>query len=119
MDSRWRSGRLLARVLAFAALAAAAIAIVVVVAGSLDGKDEEKKRKAESTEVSGCEAEAQDAVDNGFYIVQQDDLLSVIAQRTCIPVEELQRLNPETDPQALTPGTCLKLELGGCERATQ
>lgn len=110
----------MARVLALAALAVALIAIVVVVAGSIDGKDDGGgKRKDDATKVPGCEPAALDAVDNGFYIVQQDDLLSVIAERTCVPVEELQRLNPETDPQALTPGTCLKLELGGCERATQ
>ena len=119
MERQRGSGRLLARILAFAALGAAAIAIIVVIVGSLDGKDGEKKRKADATRVAGCKPEAEDAVSNGFYIVQQDDLLSVIAERTCVPVEELQRLNPETDPQALTPGTCLKLELGGCERASQ
>ena len=105
------------RLLAFLALAAAVVVVAVVITNSLEGEDgdDKKKKKKRGAEIVGCEPEAEDAVENGYYVVQQDDLLSLIAQRTCVPVEELQRLNPEADPQALVPGYCLKLELGGCE----
>ncbi|MGI8462353.1 MAG: LysM peptidoglycan-binding domain-containing protein [Solirubrobacterales bacterium] len=90
--------------------------VYVVISNSLEGSDggDEKKERG-GDRIVGCEPEFDDAVEDGYYVVQQDDLLSLIAQRTCVPVDELQQLNPETDPQALVPGTCLKLELGGCE----
>lgn len=110
----------MARVLAVVALVVAAIAIIVVVSSSLDGKDGGgKKKKDRGDRVAGCQPEAEDAVDAGFYIVQEDDLLSLIAQRTCVPDEELARLNPDLDPQALSPGQCVSLEEGGCEQREQ
>jgi hypothetical protein len=106
-----------ARALAVVALVVAAIAVVVVVASSIDGKDGDgKKKRDRGTQVAGCQPEAADAVEAGFYIVQEDDLLSLIAQRTCVPEEDLTRLNPEIDPQALSPGQCVSLEERGCEQ---
>jgi LysM repeat protein len=110
-------GRVVARALAVVALAAAAVTIIVVVFSSIDGKDGGGgKRKKDDAQVSGCRPEAADAVEAGFYIVQEDDLMSLIAQRTCVPDEELARLNPEVDPQALSPGQCVSLVERGCEQ---
>jgi hypothetical protein len=104
------------RALAIIALVAAAIAVIVVVSGSMNGKDGDGKKKKDGPEIAGCKPEFENAVEAGFYIVQQDDLLSLIAQRTCVPDEELSRLNPELDPQALAPGQCVSLEERGCEK---
>lgn len=107
------------RLLAAFALVAALVAVAVVVTTSIDGKDGggKKKEKREDAEIAGCEPEFENAVEDGFYIVQQDDLLSLIAQRTCVEDEELTRLNPDVDPQALAPGQCISLEEKGCEES--
>jgi hypothetical protein len=116
MKPRPRRGRWIVRLLAALALVAAVVAVAVVVTSSLDGKDGGggKKKKDDAT-VAGCKPEYENAVELGFYIVQEDDLLSLIAQRTCVEDEELARLNPEVDPQALAPGQCISLEEKGCE----
>jgi LysM repeat protein len=106
---------MVARVLAVSALALALIATIVVVASSIDGKDGGGKKRRDG-QAADCRPEAEDAVDAGFYIVQENDLMSLIAQRTCVPVEELTRLNPEVDPQALSPGQCVSLVARGCEQ---
>ncbi len=105
------------RLLAFLALAAAAVAIFLVVSGSLSDGDGDggKKKKKDGPEIAGCEPEFENAVELGFYIVQPDDLLSLISVRTCVPDDELTRLNPELDPQALAPGQCVSLEEKGCD----
>ncbi len=44
-----------------------------------------------------------------YYVVRRDDTLSAISERTGIAVEELERLNPVLDPQALSPGERIRL----------
>jgi LysM repeat protein len=105
------------RLLAALALVAAVVAVAVVVTNSFDGKDGGGGKKKDEPKIVGCQPEFENAVENGFYIVQQDDLLSLIAQRTCVPDDELTRLNPEVDPQALAPGQCVSLEEKGCEKS--
>jgi LysM repeat protein len=41
--------------------------------------------------------------------VQPGDTLNGIAAKTGVAVEDLQRLNPDIDTQALVPGSTLKL----------
>ncbi len=72
------------RLLAALALVAAVVAVAVVVTNSLGGKDGDGGKKKKEPEIVGCKPEFENAVENGFYIVQQDDLLSLIAQRTCV-----------------------------------
>lgn len=43
------------------------------------------------------------------YTVQSGDTLGSIADKTGIPVDKLQELNPELDPQALVAGQRIKL----------
>lgn len=43
------------------------------------------------------------------YTVETGDTLGAIAERTGVPIEQLQDLNPDLDPQALTAGQKLKL----------
>jgi hypothetical protein len=111
-----------ARVIAPLLLAAAAAAIVIVVSGSLSGDDsgDREDRRAETT-TTGCEPDAQDAVENGYYVVQADDVqgLSGIADKTCIPVETLIELNPNLDPQALQVSNCVDLVVDGCKELAE
>lgn len=43
------------------------------------------------------------------YVVKPGDNLTVIAEKTGVSIETIQRLNPDADPQALAAGARLKL----------
>jgi LysM repeat protein len=43
------------------------------------------------------------------YVVKSGDTPSSIAEKTGVPLAEIQRLNPDLDPQLLAPGTKIKL----------
>jgi LysM repeat protein len=43
------------------------------------------------------------------YVVKTGDTLGAIAEKTGVPVEKLQELNPNLDPQALVSGQRIKL----------
>ena len=99
-------------------LVAVAAAILLVVSGTLSGDDEDEPRDRNAqTSTSGCTPDAQQAVEDGFYVVQADDVqgLSGIADKTCIPVETLVELNPNLDPQALQVSNCVDLVVDGCK----
>jgi hypothetical protein len=111
-----------ARVVAPLVLVAVAAAIVLVISGSLSGSDDDDDgdRGGETTS-QACTPDAQDAVKNGYYVVQADDVtgLSGIADKTCIPLETLIELNPNLDPQALQVSNCVDLVADGCKKLTQ
>ena len=44
-----------------------------------------------------------------FYTVRANDTLGLIAEKNGVPVDRLQLLNPELDPQQLSPGQKIKL----------
>lgn len=99
----------IARFLALAALAAAVVAVVVVASntdlhsnsGSKGGhKSQAHKEKQQKKPRSKAKT----------YTVQSGDTLTSIAQKTGVPVAELQALNPEVDPQILVAGEVLKLK---------
>jgi hypothetical protein len=43
------------------------------------------------------------------YVVEPGDTPSAIAEETGVPLEEILRLNPDLDPQTLSPGQRLRL----------
>ncbi len=43
------------------------------------------------------------------YVVKPGDTPSAIAEKTGVPLAEIERLNPDLDPQLLAPGTKIKL----------
>jgi LysM repeat protein len=45
----------------------------------------------------------------GIYIVKRNDTFGSIAGKTGIPVDKLQELNPDVDPQTLHEGEKIKL----------
>jgi LysM repeat protein len=112
-----------ARVLAPLALVAFGLALLLIVASAGGGDEEpsnstaseqeqrdlelarEKKRREKSTE----RREGQGKLPQDVYVVKTGDTLGSIAEKTGVPVEKLQELNPELDPQALVSGQKIKL----------
>jgi hypothetical protein len=106
-----------ARILAPLALVLAAVAIVVVVGGSLDSSDDDNG-SPERVSSSGCQPdeEVEDDVAAGYYVIEAGDDLATVADRTCISIERITRLNEgRIDPQLLPIGGCVNLVPEGCK----
>ncbi len=104
-----RAKRYFARLLAVLAIAAVAVAIVVIVSNAnLNSKDESngghKKTATHAKKHKKPRTKAK------TYTVKSGDTLTSIAQKTGVPVSEIQVLNPEVDPQILEAGETLKLK---------
>lgn len=102
------------RILAAVALVGAFVAVVVVIS-SQTGSDAPVKAPANSQsnaagDASGGNRDKQTkAGTKKTYEVQEGDSLSAIAVETGVPVETIEELNPDVDPQAIIPGQKLKL----------
>ena len=114
MDGRRGSS---ARLLAPIALVAFAFALIIVI-GSSDtpddsGGDRERssQRQGGGTENAGqtTAEETTPRVPGEFYTVKTGDTLAAIAETVGVPVERLQELNPDLDPQALVSGQKIRL----------
>ena len=117
--------RSLSRWLAPLALLAAVLAVGVVVSGSTqDGEGDngststsreerrEARRGGRSTsagERTAPGARTSTTPRRETYTVRPGDTLALISERTGVPVEELQELNPTVDPNNLTVGQKIKL----------
>jgi hypothetical protein len=125
MDERARQRRPMswtARVLAPVAIAVTALVAVVVIISTLDGGDSdggERENRAEA-EADGCQPEAEEAVELGYYVVAPDEPgLSSVEARTCIPIDRLINLNPNLDPQLIPVNGCVNLKPEGCKELAQ
>jgi LysM repeat protein len=106
------TGRSPARFLAPLALVAFVVALFVVVNSSMDSSDPGTGTRNQS---SGQPASS--PTGNGKkekkgprrYRVRSGDTPSSIAEKTGVPLEEILRLNPDLDPQTLSPGQRIKL----------
>jgi LysM repeat protein len=112
-----------ARVLAPLAIVAFAIAVLVTFATAGSDDDEPSKTSVTQQEQRDLELakekrrrqrseerkEGQGKLPQDVYVVKTGDTLGSIAEKTGIPVEKLQELNPELDPQALVSGQKIKL----------
>ncbi len=112
-----------ARVLAPLALVAFGLAVLVIFASAGGGEEEssndaatqqeqrdlelakEKRRREKSTQ----RGEGQGKLPQDVYVVKTGDTLGSIAEKTGVPVERLQALNPDLDPQNLVVGQRVKL----------
>jgi hypothetical protein len=110
------------RLLAPASLALFAVVFLIVVVASLGGGDEESntssERPAAASERRGERGSdrAREPGQRGsprFYTVKPGDNLAAIAEETGVPLEELQLLNPELDPQGLVSGQRVRLRESG------
>jgi LysM repeat protein len=106
-----RSRRSPARLLAPLALVLVAVAIVMVVSSSQGGDDGggDGDRAAQTAADGERTTERPEQPRRVRYTVKTGDTLGGIAEKTGVPVERLQELNPELDPQALVAGQRIKL----------
>jgi hypothetical protein len=110
------------RILAPVALVCVAVLVIAVIASSLGGSDDDGEGRQGDGQASAsspdCEPDAEEAVEQGFYVVEPGEPgLSSVADRTCIPVERLTELNPNLDPQLIPVGGCVDLVRDGCKAA--
>lgn len=115
-----RSRRNPARLLAPIALVAFALALFAVITGSGSSGDLGESNDAESSQSQNENDEP--AVDETtttddesepsrtFYTVKTGDTLAAISEQVGVPIERLQELNPELDPQALVSGQKIRLK---------
>ncbi|MFN8159513.1 MAG: LysM domain-containing protein [Solirubrobacterales bacterium] len=94
------------RVLAILALLAAVAAVVLVVGAATGGGGSPKGHGGQTRNVKHSKPHRSTP---RFYVVKSGDTLTLIAQRTGVPVAVIQRLNPEVDPLTLAEGEKLKL----------
>ena len=104
------AGRSPARFLAPLALVAFAVALFVVVTGSNDPETESgPNRASEARPTPSPQGEGTQRRGRRRYTVKPGDTPSSIAEKTGVPLADILRLNPDLDPQALSPGQRLKL----------
>lgn len=95
------------------ALVASLAAIAVVVSNSTSNDDNggdggSATRTAEPRQTQQ-EREQRRRPQRTFYRVRLNDTLGLIAEQTGVPVEQLEALNPELDPQNLIVGQRIRL----------
>jgi LysM repeat protein len=95
-------GHSVARLAAVLAVALAAIVLIVVVSSSLSGGGEEKRSGERKTQTQEPKEDS--------YVVEPGDTLESISDKTGVPVDVLQQLNEDLDPQALPAGKELDLK---------
>ena len=93
-----------ARVAAIVALIVALILLVWVISSSTGGGSDENGGGGGKVERQKGQRSKRKV-----YVVKPGDSLSTIADKLGVSVEELQRLNPGIDPQALRSGERVKL----------
>jgi LysM repeat protein len=93
------------RLLAPIALVAAGVIVIVVITLSFAETDEDDPDRGARQEQQATT----EASDEKFYVVETGDSFSTIAEKTGIPQETLEQLNPDLDPQALAPGQRIRL----------
>ena len=95
-----------ARTAAPLALLAAAVAVVIVVQASGSGSP---SSVPSATRPATTRTVRQARPAPRSYVVKAGDTLTVIADKTHVQLETIQRLNPDVDPNALQTGQRLKL----------
>ncbi|MEJ7715428.1 MAG: LysM domain-containing protein [Thermoleophilaceae bacterium] len=104
------------RLLAPAALAVVALVFLIIVAAGLFGGSEDQTppedaetKTAASKKLDPAKAPKPKPKQSATYTIKTGDSLGSIAEKTSVPVEKLQELNPELDSQALVSGQKIKL----------
>jgi LysM repeat protein len=112
MPDHGRSRRSPARLLAPVALLLAIAAVGVVVASSTGSGDDNGGNSADRTSEPRPREDGrrqQNRPQRTFYRVRLNDTLSLIAEQTGVPVEQLEALNPDLDSQNLIVGQRIRL----------
>ncbi len=87
--------------------------MLIVIGGSMGGDDSssgdvDTPEQADQSTVATPTTDT-DSPQRATYTVEPGDTLGGIAESTGVPVDTLQELNPELDPQALIAGQKIKL----------
>jgi LysM repeat protein len=109
------AGRSPARFLAPLALVAVVIALLMVVSssrnetGTSDKPGQTSSKSTATPSAKGGKGSQRDRKGPRRYTVKSGDTPSSIADKTGVPLEEILRLNPDLDPQTLSPGQRIRL----------
>jgi LysM repeat protein len=104
------AGRSPARFLAPLALVGFVIALLMVVTSSQNQPEGSgAPNQSSGTPAASPTGTAQKPKGRRRYTVKAGDTPSSIAEKTGVPLEEILRLNPDLDPQTLSPGQRIKL----------
>lgn len=90
------------------ALVVALVAVVVVVQASKPGGSDRSGTPA-ATQRTTTQQRPSARARPRFYVVKAGDTLTGVAERTGVALVEIQRLNPDVDPNALQTGQRLRL----------
>lgn len=86
------------------------MAVLVVIGSSTgDGDSSGGTSVSETARQQATENAAPPPRRRASYTIEAGDTLGAISEQTGVPVETLQQLNPELDPQALIAGQKIKL----------
>jgi hypothetical protein len=112
MADHARRRRIIARIFAPLALLACGVAVAVVVVSFTDDQGDDDSQERTTTQAgqrTTPERDGRRRTARRIYRVKLNDTLGLIAEKTGVPVERLQQLNPELDPQNLIVGQRVKL----------
>ena len=104
-----RSDRSPLRLLAPVALVLFSLAFLAVVLSSGLGEEEASRDRAAERRTTTTTTTERRRTRRSSYTVRTGDTLATIAEKTGVPVERIQELNPNLDPQALVSGQRIKL----------
>jgi LysM repeat protein len=97
-----------ARIVAVAALIGAVILAIVVISGALGGDSGNSAGHGHGSKAAHRAKQAKRNVP-ATYTVESGDTLISIAHSNGVTVAQIEKLNPEVDPQILIAGETLKL----------
>jgi LysM repeat protein len=105
------AGRSLARFLAPLALVAFVIALFMVVTSTQNdpGGSDAPNQSSETSPAASPTGTADKPKGRRRYTVKAGDTPSSIAEKAGVPLDDILRLNPDLDPQTLSPGQRIKL----------
>ncbi len=112
MANHGRPRRSPARLIAPVALVASLAAVALVVSSSTgtdDNGDGGNATRTAEPRQQQQERQQRRRPQRTFYRVRLNDTLGLIAEQTGVPVEQLEALNPELDPQNLIVGQRIRL----------
>jgi LysM repeat protein len=101
--------RLLAPLALLLAIAATAFVVLNTTQSQGNGDDGDQSTKRNTEQRPREERRQQRRQQRPTYTVKLNDTLGLISEKTGVPVERLQTLNPELDPQNLVVGQKIKL----------
>ena len=102
------AGRSPARFLAPLALVAFVVALFMIVGGGDEGGDQPANTYGARGDRHG-DAQAASKRKRKVYVVKPGDTPSGIAEKTGVSLEQLEKANPDLDPQLLAPGQRIRI----------